>query len=92
MAILHVSQVLKRKELEKLSIIICSDSVEAINFFREGCEKSRRYRLIFLTCDVFLDLDLKDLESKLCYVQRELNQSADELAKKGLDKPYLSIF
>lgn len=91
LAILLAVQVLKKKEFAKLSIIICSDSSDAINFFRDRGDWDVKHRLKLLSGE-FLDFDLKELVSKLCFVQREINQNADDLEKKGLDRVSLSCF
>lgn len=63
--------------------MICSDSVEAMNFLRECYVGEQKLQLNLIMGENFHDQEVLDLESKLRYVPREINQSADELEKKA---------
>lgn len=91
-AILHVAKVLDKEEFKSFRVSISSDSREAIDFFKEGYDWQVSHKLNLIIDASHVPLNLNDLSSKLCFVQRELNQNADNLAKKGLARPTLSSY
>lgn len=86
-AIIHMAEMLSQKKWNKLKVVICSDSMEAIDLIN----------ILSYLCSSLLKgrESLKELFSSnvvLNYVPRNYNMDADSLAKAGLSRPNLEFY
>lgn len=87
LAILHLIKLIWGKKLFHKQIVICSDSVVAVNALYKG-----------LDCDFPLLLPqpniLNMLNGSVCIkiIPGAINECADSLAKNGMDRPILESF
>ena len=73
-------------KLNKKKVVVCTDSVEAINIFNSDFQSKFPLK--------FLDFSFQECINRSIFVQyvpRYLNEQADSLAKNGINRPKMNV-
>lgn len=85
-AIRHMVNIIGMPRFSNSKVVICSDSIQAINIVREGSLNNVKIKVGILNIDTMMHRYI------LNYVPRELNETADSLARAGQFKDSTSTY